>query len=262
MGGPFLLMEFVEGSTAADADARRCGGTVPAMVDAGPRPFRRAGRVVALVAAVSLAAGCARDEAEPAPAPATVAGSPPSSSLPLAPTVAPGPMPAGPAGSSSPELTLPPTTLPTPAESTSPTSPVFPTPSDDEGTDSPAEPDVLRGISMTSVPTDVIIPSDASSIDPETNPINGRRARQRSVLVDLDCERGSAPPDELCYAAMLDHLGLDVTSGPDDDRERRIRRATAVVQLDAGLPVTGVPDDELLDYLGATSDSSADREGR
>jgi hypothetical protein len=53
---------------------------------------------------------------------------------------------------------------------------------------------------------------------------------------------------------MLDMLGFDVTSGSSDDRERGVQRATAVVQLDAGLPVTGVPDDDLLRYLGIADD--------
>jgi hypothetical protein len=52
---------------------------------------------------------------------------------------------------------------------------------------------------------------------------------------------------------MLDMLGFDVTSGSRDDRERSVQRATAVVQLDAGLPVTGLPDDDLLDYLGGAT---------
>ena len=33
-------------------------------------------------------------------------------------------------------------------------------------------------------------------------------------------------------------------------RERRVQRATAVVQLDAEFPFTGVPDDALFEYLG------------
>jgi hypothetical protein len=53
-------------------------------------------------------------------------------------------------------------------------------------------------------------------------------------------------------------LGFDVTSGLSDDRERSVERATAVVQLDAGLPVTGVPDDDLLEYLGIATDRTPD----
>ena len=51
-------------------------------------------------------------------------------------------------------------------------------------------------------------------------------------------------------------LGFDVTSGSREDRRRRVQRATAVVQLDAGLPVTGVPDDDLLQYLGIATDAT------
>ena len=62
--------------------------------------------------------------------------------------------------------------------------------------------------------------------------------------------------------ATLDTLGFDVTSGSRSDLERSVERATAVVQLDAGLPMTGVPDDDLLQYLGggnsAAPDSRAD----
>jgi hypothetical protein len=54
----------------------------------------------------------------------------------------------------------------------------------------------------------------------------------------------------------LDMLGFDVTSGSSDDHVRRVQRATAVVQLDAGLPMTGVPDDDLLQYLGIATDTT------
>jgi hypothetical protein len=106
---------------------------------------------------------------------------------------------------------------------------------------------VLADISMTSVPPDVIVPTNESSLDQQTNPINGRRGRRRPLPKDLDCVTGTT---RICLGGMLDMLGFDVTSGSSDDRERRVQRATAVVQLDAGLPMTGVPDDDLLRYLG------------
>ena len=107
--------------------------------------------------------------------------------------------------------------------------------------------DVLAGISMTSVPADVIVPTNETSLDLVTNPINGRRGGRRPLAEDLDCAIGTTPT---CLTGMLDILGFDVTSGSTDDRERSVRRATAVVQLDAGLPMTGLPDDDLLEYLG------------
>ncbi|MEP7111734.1 MAG: hypothetical protein ABI862_00575 [Ilumatobacteraceae bacterium] len=79
-----------------------------------------------------------------------------------------------------------------------------------------------------------------------TNPINGRRGAPRPLARDLECVTGAI---QLCLTGVLDMLGFDVTSASTDDRERSVQRATAVVQLDAGLPVTGVPDDGLLEYL-------------
>jgi hypothetical protein len=105
----------------------------------------------------------------------------------------------------------------------------------------------LDDISMTSVPPDVIAPSNDASLDQETNPINGRRGDRRPAPEDVDCENGTLGT---CLVGTLDMLGFDVTSGDEDDRARSVQRATAVVQLDAGLPMTGLPDDELLRYLG------------
>ena len=110
---------------------------------------------------------------------------------------------------------------------------------------------VLADISMTSVPADVIVPTDEASLDKETNPINGRRGRRRPLPGDLECVTGTP---RICLGDMLDMLGFDVTSGSSDDRARRVQRATAVVQLDAGLPMTGIPDDALLEYLGIADD--------
>jgi hypothetical protein len=114
---------------------------------------------------------------------------------------------------------------------------------------------VLADISMTSVPADVIVPTNEASLDEETNPINGRRGARRPLPGDLECVTGST---RICLTGMLDMLGFDVTSGSSDDRVRRVQRATAVVQLDAGLPMTGVPDDDLLQYLGIADDPTSE----
>jgi hypothetical protein len=111
---------------------------------------------------------------------------------------------------------------------------------------------VLAGISMTSVPADVIVPTSEVSLDSVTNPINGRRGGRRRVPEDVDCLSATT---QACLSDTLDRLGFDVTSGSSDDRERSVQRATAVVQLDAGLPMTGVADDDLLEYLGIATDS-------
>jgi Zinc carboxypeptidase len=126
-------------------------------------------------------------------------------------------------------------------------------------TTSTASPDVnrdlLAGITMTSVPRNVIVPTNADSLDEVTNPINGRRGGSRAVPEDLDCVAGATGA---CLTDTLDMLGFDVTSGSREDRERRVQRATAVVQLDAGLPMTGVPDADLLQYLGIAADTTRD----
>jgi Zinc carboxypeptidase len=153
-----------------------------------------------------------------------------------------------------------PTTVPTTAASTTAAPP---TASGD--TTSPPPPpgvitsDVLAGISMTSVPPDVIVPTDATSLDQVTNPINGRRGGPRPLPEDLDCATGTTPT---CLTGVLDMLGFDVTSGSGAGRERRIKRAMAVVQLDAGITMTGEPDDDLLRYLGIVPDVGADETRR
>jgi hypothetical protein len=114
--------------------------------------------------------------------------------------------------------------------------------------------DVLADITMTSVPSDVIMPTSEASLDEVTNPINGRRGGRHPLSEDLDCV---AETIQTCLTDRLDMLGFDVTSGSSEDRERRVQRATAVVQLDAGLPATGVPDDDLLRYLDITTDARA-----
>jgi hypothetical protein len=132
-----------------------------------------------------------------------------------------------------------PSTTPETDETTSQTEP--------STVDSVAENDALAGISMTLVPADVIVPTNEASLDAVTNPINGRRGDRDRVAKDVDCVNGTV---ETCLSGTLDMLGFDVTSGSAEDRERSIERATAVVQLDAGLPMTGEPDDALLEYLG------------
>ncbi len=130
------------------------------------------------------------------------------------------------------------------------------------------EPGALAGISMTSVPPDVIVPTNAASLDEVTNPINGRRGARRPLPEPLDCETGTtgttvfAGTTGTCLTRTLDMLGFDVTSGSSDDRLRRVQRATAVVQLDADLPVTGQADDALLHYLDMTSDGAPDARAR
>jgi hypothetical protein len=106
---------------------------------------------------------------------------------------------------------------------------------------------------MTSVPADVIVPTNEASLDEETNPINGRRGGRRPLPGGPDCATGTT---RICLTGTLDMLGFDVTSGSSDDRARRVQRAAAVVQLDAGLPMTGVPDDNLLQYLGIADDTT------
>jgi murein peptide amidase A len=108
------------------------------------------------------------------------------------------------------------------------------------------DPEVLADISMTFVPPDVIVPTSDATLSKATNPINGGRGGPRPEE-RLECVARSS---DACLEATLDRLGFHVTGGSAEDRERRVARATAVVQLDAGLSVTGRPDDALLRYLG------------
>ncbi len=109
------------------------------------------------------------------------------------------------------------------------------------------DPATLADISLTSVPADVIRPTSDLTLDTTTNPINGRRGGARPLDEYGACALGHGAS---CLATTLDTLGFDVTSGSAVDRARSLQRAIAVVQLDAGLPVTGVADDELLRYMG------------
>jgi hypothetical protein len=133
------------------------------------------------------------------------------------------------------------TSTPPPTATTTATSP--PPPS---SAAPPVSGDVLDGISMTSVPADVITPTSAGSLNQTTNPINGRRGGSHPLPVRPECP---APSAGGCLSGVLDNLGFDVADGSAAEQARRLERATAVVQLDAGLPMTGQPDDGLLRYV-------------
>jgi murein peptide amidase A len=182
-------------------------------------------RSKAVLAAVAVVASCSRGVAGPA-APST-APTPQASST---PTVT----------RTTPPATVATTTIPTIATSSTFAPTTAMTDAGHSG---------LDGISMTSVPPDVIVPTSDASLDKITNPINGRRGGRRPRAAALDCVAETAAGDT-CLTGMLDTLGFDVTSGSSDDRERRVERATAVVRLDAGLPRTGESDDALARYLG------------
>jgi hypothetical protein len=181
-----------------------------------------------LVALLVLAASCASNER------AT-----PASYAPSLTALAVGPMPV-----QSTVVVAPQPTMPAPVDTASPTSTSTIAPVLDRG--------VLAGISTTSVPRDVIVPTSAASLNEAGNPINGSRGSGRPLPEDLDCVTDMT---RACLLGRLDMLGFDVTSGSIDDRERRLERATAVVQLDAGLARTGVLDDDLLAYLGVATES-------
>lgn len=118
---------------------------------------------------------------------------------------------------------------------------------------------VLTGITMTSVPADVIVPTSDATLDKTSNPINGRRGSAGRLPTDLDCQPATTLT---CLAGVLDQLGFNVTTGSQDQRGREVVRATAVVQLDAGLTVTGVADQRLRDYLGVGASSTGASETR
>jgi len=118
-------------------------------------------------------------------------------------------------------------------------------------------PAVLTGISMTSVPTDVIVPTSPASLDKETNPINGRRGGDHPLASAASCTVDLAAPRE-CMVLTLDLLGFNVAPGSGANADRRMQRATAVLQLDAGLPMTGLADDAVYRYLGVSPDRPRD----
>ena len=183
-----------------------------------------------LVVVVLLIAGCASSVTAPSPNSSGAQGS-------TAPSVHSTDAPATVAADVS--------TIPTSGDTPSLTAPSSVAPIVDR--------DLLLDISMTSVPPDVIAPTTEASLDVVTNPINGRRGGGRSLPADVGCVSGTT---RSCLIGTLDALGFDVAGGSTSDIERRVRRATAVVQLDAGLPVTGVPDDHVLEYLGITADTT------
>jgi hypothetical protein len=108
---------------------------------------------------------------------------------------------------------------------------------------------------MTAVPSDVIVPTTEESLDKATNPINGRRGGSHPVPGAPTCTIDPAAP-RACLVATLDTLGFNVGGGSVAQQDRRVQRATAVVQLDAGLPMTGRADDALYRYLGVAADES------
>lgn len=101
-------------------------------------------------------------------------------------------------------------------------------------------------VSMTQVPADVLVPTSDESLDATTNPINGRRSGARIRDMTAAC---ADVDGESCLVVLLDRLGFDVGGTEGAERDDRIRRAIAVVQLDAGLPATGSVDDALGDHL-------------
>ena len=147
------------------------------------------------------------------------------------------------------------TTVVTVPQSAVSTSVDIPTPTKTTTANAGVDPDLLDDISKTSVPANVIVPTSETSLDPATNPVNGRRGGRRPLPDDFGCV---TPTTQTCLPLMLDTLGFDVTSGPREERTHRVQRATAVVQLDAGLEMTGVPDDDLLEYLNVDSDTTVD----
>jgi hypothetical protein len=111
----------------------------------------------------------------------------------------------------------------------------------------------LDGVSMTSVPPDVIAPTTPESLDKAANPINGRRGGNHPVPGTPSCMVDPSAP-RACLMATLDTLGFNVAGGSAAEQDRHLQRATAVVQLDAGLPMTGRADDALYRYLGVAAD--------
>lgn len=99
------------------------------------------------------------------------------------------------------------------------------------------------------------MPTSTATLDKVTNPINGRRSREPRDAEKLDCAT--------CPVGLLDQLGFDVTSGSTNDQaERKVQRSAAVVQLDAGLPMTGQFDAALRDYVAKTPETEVRQIGR
>jgi hypothetical protein len=182
---------------------------------------QRRGRVVtAVVWTAAIAAGCSSSATTSPPQPTDASA--PTSTGAVSTTAAPTTVPV---------TTVSPSTRPsTTAQTTTTRAPDL---------------SALAGITATAVPGDVIVPTAPATLDPVTNPINGRRGALRPLATGLCGEE----PEGQCLEAALDLLGFDVTSGAPGDRGRQVQRATAVMQLDADLPMTGVADETLLDYL-------------
>jgi hypothetical protein len=184
---------------------------------------------ILFIALALVATACRADRADPAGAP-TSAVVVPSTSPPTPFT---------------PPATVATTTIPVPATTGAP-----PTMATTPTTAAPA-PDGLEGISMTAVPPDVIVPTGPASLNKKTNPINGGRGGSHPQAAPDDCDVRSSID---CLTGVLDDLGFDVTGATGGDQEGRVQRATAVVQLDAGLAVTGQPDEALFDYVRLITD--------
>jgi Zinc carboxypeptidase len=224
--------EVHNGTTAGENEnLLRCRSQLPQVPCAGGEPAMRSQPFLRTttwcLVTVALTAACSSVATAPAVPPTPSSGPDfPASSVAAADTP------------TTIAATTPPATMPTPSTAHAP--PLV-------------DREVLAGISMTSVPPDVIVPTSPASLDEVTNPINGRRSSRRPPPEELECAAG---PTATCLTGLLDLLGFDVASGSSDDRQRRVQRATAVVQLDAGLPPTGVPDDALLEYLGLATEST------
>jgi hypothetical protein len=191
-------------------------------------------RLMALGATLLLTiVGCSTDETGPASSATTLRTTPPSTTEP-ATTTSPSSPPTSTSGSS-----LPSTVAPSTTGSSVPVSTI--------------DPATLAGITLDTVPADVIVPTSDASLDPVTNPINGRRGAPRPMADEIVCDVADGSADLDCLAATLDLLGFDVTTGGVAERARRVQRALAVIQLDADLRVSGAADEETLDYLAGVS---------
>ncbi|MDQ1446886.1 MAG: hypothetical protein QOI20_3350, partial [Acidimicrobiaceae bacterium] len=148
--------------------------------------------------------------------------------------------------------------VPTTSSSVAPMpAPVPPPPSTTTSSAVAPHPISLDGISMTSVPADLIMPTAPESLDEVTNPINGRRGGNHPLPGSLGCTVDPSAP-RACLVVTLDSLGFNVAGGSAAEQDRHLQQAIAVVQLDAGLPMTGRADDALYRYLGVSPDQPRD----
>jgi Succinylglutamate desuccinylase / Aspartoacylase family len=152
-----------------------------------------------------------------------------------------------------PSTTVPGTTSAPPPSTTEPATSVAPTTVVPAATTRPTPAGTVAevdGVTLASVPNELILPTSEATLDAHTNPINGRRSLARPTdrqpfgcTVDPDATRP-------CLLGTLDGLGFDV-GGPDEaSRARHVRQAVAALQLDAGQRPTGRPDQALYEYLG------------